>query len=368
MKSIVASHLHLLLPFSLPAATGKATDHGCHALPVMPQSALATLLARATLIERTRSEDFQWSLPHECWLARHFNVINEAAKDAPLGAYMLLADGGARNEIGTACWACLEPVHLHIAHDHLLLIDPAQLTLSRDEANALCAAVRPVLESSGMALIAPTPRRWYVSAPALDTLVGASPLAAVGRNIEIWLPHDKHTGERSRSWMKIQNEVQMTWFAHPVNHDKEAQGRLTANSVWLYASGQLKPVPQQFSRVLSNSAATQGLGLASGLARLTEVANPPDAFDLLAGAPGKTLLELDMLTQPFLQQDETAWHAAWTQLERDWFKPAHQALQNGALRTLTLTLCGERGTVTLTTTRTDLWRFWRRGAARALFY
>jgi hypothetical protein len=77
--------------------------------------------------------------------------------------------------------------------------------------------------------------------------------------IEIWLPHEAHTGERSRMWMKLQNEVQMAWFQHPVNEAREARGLPAVNSIWFHAQGTLKPVGKPFGRVLSASPAALAL-------------------------------------------------------------------------------------------------------------
>ncbi len=154
---------------------------------------------------------------------------------------MLRADGG---EPGNATWACVQPVHVRIAHDHLVLIDPASLELSDDEAAALLAVARPLIEELGVRIEAPKPARWYLSGDGFGTLAGASPLRASGRNIEIWLPHEAHSGERSRAWMKLQNEVQMAWFEHPVNEAREARGLPAVNSIWFHAQGAAQPVRQ----------------------------------------------------------------------------------------------------------------------------
>ncbi len=92
MRSIMPLHdLHLLLPFALPSAADAAT-----ALHNLESPALDRLLARATLDERVIGENFQRTLPQECWVARQFGVVNShaATDEAPLSPYMLLADGG----------------------------------------------------------------------------------------------------------------------------------------------------------------------------------------------------------------------------------------------------------------------------------
>lgn len=348
--------LHLLLPFALPSAADAAT-----ALHNLQRPALDKLIARATLDQRVIGDDFQRTLPHERWLAAQFGVTQESVSsdDAPLAPYMLLADGGTP---GDATWACVEPVHVRIARDHLVLIDPASLGVEADEAQALFEVVKPLIEDLELTIQAPNPVRWYVSGPNLGALAGASPLRASGRNIEIWLPHDAGTGERSRAWMKLQNEVQMAWFEHPLNEAREMRGLPAINSIWLHAQGMYKTVSSPFSNVLSNAAATRGLAMAAGLAP----AAPPASFTTLNPAQGRTLVELDPFSAPFIEQDWGRWNQALGELERNWFAPALAALEDGSLGTLRLTLCSDTGSVSLTITRGALRKFWRRRPMAAL--
>ncbi|MFM0525896.1 regulator [Paraburkholderia strydomiana] len=392
MRSIMhADRLHLLLPFALPAAADAST-----ALHDISSPALDRLVARATLVERVIGEDFQRTLPHERWIARQFGALSSAstastgaaaADEAPLAPYMLRADGG---EPGDATWACVQPVHVRIAHDHLVLIDPASLDLSDDEASALLEVARPLIEELGVRIEAPKPARWYLSGDGFGTLAGASPLRASGRNIEIWLPHEAHSGERSRAWMKLQNEVQMAWFEHPVNEAREARGLPAVNSIWFHAQGAARPVRSPFSRVFSDAAATRGLALTAGV----PVGAPPASFAALssledrggtnagdqatrssaandvhtaAHARNTTLVELDPFSSPYIEQDWARWNAAFAALQGDWFEPALEALQSGALAELGLTLCGDTGSVTLSITRGDLRKFWRRRLLASLF-
>jgi hypothetical protein len=285
----------------------------------------------------------------------------------------------------------VQPVHVRIAHDHLVLIDPASLELSDDEAHALLAVARPLIEELGVRIEAPQPARWYLSGDGFGTLAGASPLRASGRNIEIWLPHEAHSGERSRAWMKLQNEVQMAWFEHPVNEAREARGLPAVNSIWFHAQGAAQPVRSPFARVLSDAAATRGLAMSAGV----ETGAPPASFaglsTLSAGLIGvsaatagaipngtagggkaghatdATLVELDPFSAPYIEQDWARWNDAFAAVQTDWFEPALAALQSGQLAELGLTLCGDTGSVTLTVTRGDLRKFWRRRVLASLF-
>lgn len=348
----LAPALHFLIPFSrLPQGEGDAVRRGVAA------PALAALLSRAALAERTDGDGFQRTLPHERWMAHRFGVTASAQVDAaPLAPYAMLADGGVP---GAGRWACVEPVHVHIARDHLILIGPQALALDTAEAVRLLDTARPLFEEAGLTLAAPTPLRWYLSGAALGELNAASPLRAAGRNIEIWLPHEAATGERSRAWMRYQNEVQMAWFEHPVNQGREARGLPTSNSLWLYGQGRMQPVRSPFAAVLSNTPALRGLALAAQ-ARTDGVPGSARAMAQTdSAAQGVTLVELDALQQAFLEEDWGTWQATLAELDTAWFGPALEDLRGGAWTSVSLTFAGDGGCATYVATRGDGRRFWR---------
>ncbi|UDG82322.1 regulator [Candidatus Vallotia cooleyia] len=366
--------LHLLLPFSLPDIT-----HAKLVLHNLYKPALDKLVERATFVERVIGDDFQRTLPHERWVARCFGVgradalagpcqqINDVV---PLAPYMLLADGGNPQD---AVWACVEPVHMRVVHNHLVLVDPGMLQLSQNDAAGLLAVARPLIRGLGVKLEAPTPLRWYLSSEQLGLLASASPLRALGRNIDIWLPHEAYTGHRPRMWMKLQNEIQMAWFGHPINQAREARGLPAINSLWLYAQGRMTTVSKPFERVLSRAAATRGLAISSSAALETL----PDTFDILRKQAttqaadhtlnnGMTLVELDQLSAPFIQQDWPRFRAMFSALGDDWFSPALVALKRRELVQLAITLCSDTGSTTLVIRALDIKKFWRRRSFSSL--
>jgi len=389
--------LHFLLPFALPPAAQGGAVLSARATP-----GLDKIVRYAALRERIVGEDFQRSLSHEHWLATCYGIAAaHTDDDVPLAPYMMLADGVTP---GDARWACVQPVHVQVAHDHLMLIDPETLELEAPEAEMLLVEARKSVSALGMTLLAPSPRRWYLSGDALGVLMGASPLRAAGRSIDIWLPHEAAPPRpRSRSWMKLQNEIQMAWHEHPANQAREARRELPVNSVWLHGQGTLAKVKQPFGAVFSDACATRGLAIAAD----TPAALLPESLaDLMAasvlareratgataketpgtagtkgtaraaaatvaplapfGIPnaskgsGPTLIELGSLASPFLTQDWGGWLARLADIETAWLTPALQSLEQGDLGEIRLTLCSDTGCVTLSLRRFDLKKFWRR--------
>lgn len=387
--------LHFLLPFALPAAVQGGAVLSARATP-----GLDKIVRYATLRERIVGEDFQRSLSHEHWLATRYGIAAaHTDDDVPLAPYMMLADGVAP---GNARWACVQPVHVQVAHDHLMLVDPETLELEAPEADMLLVEARKSVSALGMTLLAPTPRRWYLSGDALGVLIGASPLRATGRSIDIWLPHEAAPPRpRSRSWMKLQNEIQMAWHEHPANQAREARRELPVNSVWLHGQGTFAEVKRPFAAVFSDACATRGLAIAAntpaallpdswsdlmaasvlakerttgttgkaraGTKATAAVAAPASLMPLASlGLPttgkgsGPTLIELGALASPFLTQDWGGWLARLADIEAAWLTPALQSLEQGALGEIRLTLCSDTGCVTLSLRRFDLKKFWRR--------
>lgn len=357
------THLTLIVPFSVPPGAG---DDGSDdvvpgaLLRQLELPALGKLLTRATPGPRERHDDpFLRSLPHERWLAGRAGLDTARVPTAP---YMRLADGAAAD--GRA-WACLQPVHIHAARDHLVLMHPDQLGLRPDEADALRAAIAGLLEESDVTLEVPSPARWYLPEATFGPLEATTPLRATGRNIDIWM----QAGERARDWRRFQNEIQMTWFDHPVNQAREAAGQFTVNSVWLHGGGTLQPVPKLADTVLTGDAFLAGLARAGG----TRTLPVPETFAALAspGSPDGTVLAmLEQAAASHIDEDWGRWLDRMHALDADWFAPALAGLADGGVQAITLVLGGENHYAEFTVTRADLRKFWRgmgqRGDWRAL--
>ncbi len=255
------THLTLIVPFSVPPGAGDdATDDVVPGalLRQLELPALGKLLTRATPGQRERHDD-PWlrSLPHERWLAGKAGLDTGRV---PMAPYMRLADSGGAAPAGDEAWTCLQLVHIHAARDHLVLMHPDQLRVRDEEAASLYAAIEPLLREADITLETPNAARWYLPEAVFGPLDATTPLRATGRNIDIWL----QAGERARDWRRLQNEIQMTWFDHPVNQAREAAGELPINSVWLYGGGAMQPVTKLADAVLTSDPFLTGLGLAGG--------------------------------------------------------------------------------------------------------
>jgi hypothetical protein len=275
------------------------------ALPALPH--LRRLLATLGEVKRLAGDEYALSMPHERVMAREMGWLDDAGGDGngngdgtlPWSAWWAAQDGLSLTP--DQHWGLLSPGHWLMGRDHLTLLDPQALGLNEAESRALFKAVQDLFESDGWTLLWGTPTRWYVAHPSLAGLPTASLDRLIGRNPDLWLTDHP----QARMVRRLQSEVQMLLYQHPINDAREAAGQPTVNSFWL-----------------------SGCGL------------PPAQTAL---PPGTVLI--DDLRAPLLADDIAAWLAAWARLDQTVFKAITEAVAAG--QPVQLTLCGERHALTL---------------------
>lgn len=277
--------MHLLVPFA-----SALSEAGRHTIRDLNLPNLERLLGRLQPAERHGSDEYSLTPPHEASLAAARGWQGGAGA-LPFAAHAAHADG---IEVLDLAWGQLTPVHWHVGRDEILLTDPESLQLEEAESRALLEAVRELFESEGFALAWGAPLRWYAAHESFAELPTASLDRVVGRNVDRWLP----AGREARLLRRLQNEVQMLLYAHPINEAREARGALAVNSFWL-----------------------------SGCGRWQESLAEPVQID-------------ERLRAPLLGEDWAAWAEAWRALDADALAPLADALERG--EPASLTLCGER--------------------------
>ncbi len=184
--------LDILLPFGL-----LPPQLGGDLLRALQAPALATLLARTHFGKdafRTRSfNEFSRALPHEAWCAQRFGLTAELQADnSPPLAVGAMRSFGLTADAGF--WFVIQPIHIHIARDHLVLTDLRQLQLADEEARRLFEVAQPLFEQDGRQLVYGNADTWFARADDWSALQTSTPDAACGRSIDIWTPQGD--GER----------------------------------------------------------------------------------------------------------------------------------------------------------------------------
>jgi hypothetical protein len=275
--------MHLLTPFAAPLS-----EAGRQAAAALSLPNLKWLLARWPEVQRDEGDEWSLSPPHERALALVLGLQGGAGL-LPWAARAAQADG---IDTGDLAWGSMTPAHWHLGTDQVSLLDPALLMLDEAASRACFDAVQPLVTSAGFALHYGAPLRWYLAHESLATLATASPDRVIGRNVDAWLGSDP----AARRLRRLQSELQMLLYTHPLNDARVASGLLPVNSFWLSGCG----VAQA----------------ASGAA--------PTIDDRLRG--------------PALADDWAAWARAWQAFDAGPLAELRAARAEPA----SLTLCGER--------------------------
>jgi hypothetical protein len=359
------AHISLVLPFALPVP-----EFAPDLVRALDAPALAALLSRSSSQVFRPLEGSARVLPHELWIAR---TLGLASGTAPGLAASSMRGYGL--DPGEGTWFIVNPAHIQIAHSHLMMGDTRRLDLREDESRQLFDAARACCEEAGHALLYGAPDTWFLRADDWDGIHTASPDAAVGMNLTDWVP----TGTQARAFRKLQNEVQVSWYTHPVNAAREARGQAPINSIWPWgaasvagehalklvarAAGKLAPRPAVFSY------ATPGWLTALADQRLDSL---DDIVGRLADGDAAGEAEKDRLlvcgnaAAPAIAADWHAWLQEMHTLEQALFAPLLAALKQGRVKALRLVMSHRDGHLETTTTPMAQRKFWRRPTLEAL--
>ena len=292
---------HLLVPFAaLPTAGGQ------QALASLQLPHLERLLTRLSLQTRDSGDEDAPDLPHERALARAIGLPATDSGTLPWAAWHVRQSGG--KAAGTAvtpaedAWAFFTPCHWQIRTDHVTLDDPAALQLDEAAARELLAVMAPWFVEDGITLHYDQPTRWLAQGAPLEGLATASLERVLHRDLRMWLPDP----QRAAALHRLQSEMQMLLYTHPLSDAREARGLPTVNAFWLHGAGAL----------------------------------PASA----APVPGTKITVHSELRTPALQEDWPAWAQAWQALDAGPIAAlAAQAARGEAVQ---LTLSGERSALT----------------------
>ena len=299
--------MHLLIPHA--SALSPACAPALAALSLPHLDALLTHLAPT---ERDTGDEYTLSPPHERALARAL-ALPHADGLVPWAALQADRDGIA---VGDGAWAQLSPVHWRVGRDHITLADPRALELDETDSRAAFEAVRDLFESIGYRMAWGAPLRWYAGHDSFATLPSASIDRVIGRNVDLWL----QARPEARPIRRLQNEVQMLLYTHPLNDAREARGQLTLNSFWLSGCGRLS-VPQGDAPTVDGT--LRAAALADDWADWAAAWQALDAgpvAELLASARRGTAVALTLCGERSAQRYESAPRSLWQRVKGQ-FRP-----------------------------------------------
>ena len=83
-------------------------------------------------------------------------------------------------------------------------------------------AVRELFEGEGFEWTWGAAERWYAAHPRLDGHASASLDRVIGRNVDFWLDAGSRGQPGGRRIRRLQSEVQLLLYPHPINAAREA--------------------------------------------------------------------------------------------------------------------------------------------------
>lgn len=218
--------MHLIIPYAASQAfTGPEVWAGLQ-LPKL-QTLLGQLQRQQVLQDRRPTP---WHLPHERLQAQALGWSPDA-DTLPWAAWHQAQQGTH----STAPQAWMTPCHWQIGMDEVVMADPAHLHLSDDESQQLLQAMQPFLQEDGLHVTWHSALLWHVQGALLADVPTASLDRVIGQNVKPWMP-DHPT---ARPLQRLQSEMQMLLYNHPVNDAREAKRQYTVNAFWLHGAGML---------------------------------------------------------------------------------------------------------------------------------
>jgi len=215
-----------------------------------------------------------------------------------------------------AAWAWLTPCHWQVNADHVRMADPSDCQISSQESGQVMQAMLPFFEEDGITLHGLQQGHWLARGAVFRDLPTASLARASGGAVDAWLPRQA----QAQPLRRLQNEMQMLLYNHPVNDARSAQGLLPISCFWVSATGSL-----------------------------------PDGYQ---PPPAGSSAVLHTLRDSNLADDASAWLQAWQSLDAHHFAPLLERARQG--QALELLLCGEQAAQRFSLQPQGLWSRARR--------
>jgi hypothetical protein len=275
--------------FILPAAGLQAFEQAAQALNPAPLLALW----KEAVSERIDLHEDSLSMPYEIAYAR--------ALEIPSDEGMIPWAALETETLGKAC-AWLHPCRLDVGMTDMVLQPTSALRLMDAESRELHALIAPYFEQDGIELRYHSASRWLALGEQFAAFECASLARVQGRSINAFLP-DPGEFPLQLKFSRLQAEMQMLLYTHPISEARLARGLPAVNSFWVDGAGRLDALPSPKGRVSVDL-------------RLQDAAH-----------------------------SESAYRSAWAALLQECQRAATEALERGD--TYGLTLCGEKAAITL---------------------
>ncbi len=274
-------------------------------------------------------------------LANLFTLTYTEPETFPIAAIMAF---GAGIDASTGYWMCADPVNLYPDLDHVLLFDKNTFDLAKHEFAQLVSEMDEMLLEDGITTHHGHQQSLFFRTADKSNVVFTSIKKVRGKNILQHLPE----GDDAAKWRLLQNEMQMCMTQSRVNREREEQGLVCVNGLWLWGGGYLlrAKYKQVFDAVYANDL------FSHGLAKITSM----NADKLCENIEVIDATKNNIVVFDAIENNAVVWGDFLINIEKQWLQPALALIKKNELDTLIILT----GKMKIKFTKQHLSRFWRR--------
>lgn len=197
------------------------------------------------------------SLVHRCTALEHM-LIRQAGfvpnQQQTIGAGMALIlalqEGFWQQLPATDTFWLVELTHISPGREGANLLPARLLALSEDASQALYDSLIPYIKDTPFHFQPLTERHWLLTSEKALPEPSATPELVFETTVQDWWD----TSETGRVWRQWANEIQMLWFNHPINLERQQRQQPTVNTLWLMGGvrkAQLKQTNQNMPTIFT---------------------------------------------------------------------------------------------------------------------
>lgn len=228
----------------------------------------------------------------------------------------------------------MEPTHLRLDRDRLLISESELLQLSTDDAQQIITLINEHFVGE-LKVFQISDELWLIGLNfALDGTVSYPLIDIIGENVDEFLP----IGPQRLHLHKLMNEIQMLLFNVPLNKQREEDGLLNVNSVWLWDKHHGK-LPFKLGDILVRNS---------------------NLDDWNLNLAGINTLIVDKAYFSACYRDSFSWLEIIAELDSSLGSKLSVLLKSGKLTQLNIYLPVLEGCYQLRISRFDLLKFWRK--------
>jgi len=237
----------------------------------------------------------------------------------------------------------VEPTNLRPDRDRLLIAESDILQLNEEEANHLIEGLNEYFNPDEVHFYLIDEHKWLVELPyKVDQLSSYPLIDIIGSNIDDYLP----AGENYLLVHRLLNEVQMLLHSHPINQERQQDGLMQINSIWLWDKN-YKQLPREIQQIVR-------FDTLDGLLANTN-----------ASAHNKAIL-IDSVYFALCYRDSFAWVNNMNKIVAKIIDPALKLLQQGKIAKLNLWIPMITCTRCVSLSRISLYKFWKKADYKSI--